>query len=105
VNPADEEPVRFQVLIATQWMDELKAMSAEAERLGRKAEFVASLKELDFRLRCEPHDWGESREYLPVLDLEIRFGVAGLITVWYGVSVAERVVYVKMFRLRGGLEP
>jgi len=56
VNPADEEPVRFQVFIATQWMDELKVMSAEAERLGRKAEFVASLKELDFRLRCEPHD-------------------------------------------------
>jgi len=97
-------PVRFKVLIPRKWMDELKAIAAEATRLGRRAEFVANLKELDFRLRCEPHDWGESRGYLRVLDLEIRFGVVGLITVWYGMNLATRTVYVKTLRLRGGLE-
>jgi hypothetical protein len=97
-------PVRFTVLVPPKWVDALKVMAAGADRIGRRAEFVANLKELDYRLTCEADDWGESREYLPVLDLEIRFGVVGLITVWYAVGVATRAVYVKTVRLRGGLE-
>lgn len=103
MNP--ESPVRFKVFVPARWVDELKAMAAEATRLGRRVEFVANLKELEFRLRCEPQDWGESRGYLRVLDLELRFGVVGSITAWYGVNVATRTVYVKSVRLRGGTSP
>jgi hypothetical protein len=76
-------------------------MAGVATAAGRRDEFLRWLRELDFRLTREPHEWGESREYLPVLQLQIRFGTVGDVTVWYGVNAEARTVYVKRFRLRG----
>lgn len=76
-------------------------MARAASTAGRTAEFVRWLKELDYRLTHEAHEWGESRETLTVLQLEIRFGTVGEITVWYGVNAGTRTVYVKRFRWRG----
>ena len=92
---------RFSIQIPPKWIDELKAMRDEAVLLGRAEEFLKNLKELKYRLSVEPDEWGESREYLPVLQLEMRFGVVGSITVWYGVDVVRQTVIVKSFGLRG----
>lgn len=94
---ADESPNPFRVVISRAQMEELERMAAA----GTGAEFVRWLKELDYRLTREPDEWGESREFLPALQLQIRFGTVGGLTVWYGVRVETRTVYVKRFRMRG----
>ncbi|WP_439630805.1 hypothetical protein [Gemmata sp.] len=93
-------PERFKVFIPGKWMDELRALKAEARRDGWAPELLAAVKELGYRLTVEPDEWGESREYLPVLQLEVRFGVAGVVTVWYAVDVVARSVYVKRIGAR-----
>jgi hypothetical protein len=101
----DDSPGPFRVLISGARMEELDRMTRVATAVGRRGEVLRWLRELDFRLTREPHEWGESREVLPVLQLEIRFGTVGDITVWYGVNVETRTVYVKRFRLRGDRNP
>ncbi len=76
-------------------MEELEQIAEVAHAEGQKDEFLRWLKELDFRLTYEPHEWGKSCEIVPTLQLEIRFGTVGAITVWYGVNTETRTVYVK----------
>jgi len=97
----NEPPKRFQVNISGARMEELDRMADLAKSEGKKDDFLRWLKELDFRLTHEPHEWGESREMLETRQLEIRFGTVGEITVWYGVHAETRTVYVKRFRRRG----
>lgn len=97
----DDSPGPFRVLIPRAQMEALERMADGATAAGRRDEFLRWLRELDYRLAREPHEWGESREVLPVLKLEIRFGTVGEVTVWYGVNVEARTVYVKRFRMRG----
>lgn len=98
---ADESPTPFRVVISRAQMEEQERMAAAATAAGTRAEFVRWLKELDYRLTREADEWGESREVLPVLKLQIRFGAVGGLAVWYGVNVETRTVYVKRFRVRG----
>lgn len=98
---ADESPNPFRVVISRAQLEELERMVTAATAGGARTEFVRWLKELEYRLTREPDEWGESREFLPVLKLQIRFGTVGGLTVWYGVNVETRTVYVKRFRMRG----
>ena len=98
---ADSPAGRFSVLISRVRMEELERMADAAERAGNLPAFVRWLKELDYRLAHEPHEWGESRETLPVIGVEVRVGTVGTITVWYGVNMEARTVFVKRFRTRG----
>lgn len=98
---ADEASPPFRVIIPRARMEELERFADAAAVTGTQIEFVRWLKELDYRLKHEPHEWGESRQFLPILQLEIRFGSVGELTVWFGVNVETRIVYVKRFRMRG----
>ena len=69
------------------------------------AEFAAAVREIDFRLTVEPHEWGESREYLPYLRVQMRCGTSRIVTVLYGVAEDRDVVFVREFRINRGYVP
>lgn len=73
--------------------------AAWANTNNLRSEYLAALKELDFRLKFEPHEWGEGREWLPELSIRMRCGTCRMITVLYGVDEARRVVHIKQFRI------
>ena len=93
----DPSPGPFRVVISRAQMEALEGMAAVVPR----AEFLRWLRELDYRLSREPDEWGESREFLPAVGLQVRFGAVGRLAVWYGVKAETRTVYLKRFRLRG----
>lgn len=68
-------------------------------------EYLAALKEIEFRLTVEPHEWGESREHLDHLRVQLRCGTSRMVTVLYGVSDARDVVFVKEFRINRKYRP
>lgn len=98
---ADAPAPRFLVSTPGRWADHLRDIAEREVDAGRGPGIAAALTEIDFRLRHEADEWGEGREYLPVLDIQLRVGIVGPVTVWYGVDAARRIVYVKRFRLRG----
>lgn len=92
---------RFNLQIPPAQMDRLRDIATREKAAGRATAMDAVLKELDYRLTCEADEWGESRDYLPVIDFQLRFGVVGPVGVWFGVSEARRIVFVRRFRTRG----
>lgn len=98
---ADPPPDRYRLFVPPVQADRLRDMHDREAAAGRKAAFVAALGEVNFRLIHEPADWGESRNLLPVMEVQIRVGTAGPLTVWYGVNEAKRYVYLQRVRLRG----
>ena len=48
---------------------------------GLLSEFAAAVREIDFRLTVEPHEWGESREFLKHLRVQLRCGTSRMVTV------------------------
>lgn len=65
-------PRRFAVGMSSAQAAQLRSEGAWANESGLLAEYLAAMEEIDFRLRVEPQEWGESREYLPVLRVQIR---------------------------------
>ena len=98
-----DEPTRFRVLMPQVCRDQLRLIADEAGRLDIREAVEASIEEAEYRLQNEANDWGESREYLPVMKLEIRVGFARVLTVWYALDSDNRVVYLRRFHLHGGL--
>jgi hypothetical protein len=99
----DDTPVRYRVTFPDICRDQLREIAAEAARQGVGPEVSAGIREVQYRLSVEADEWGESRGYLPVLQLDLRVGIAHILTVWYAVNVAERLVVVQRFHLHGGL--
>lgn len=81
--------------------DRLRDFAVRETRAGRRAEAQAALRELDYRLTYEADEWGESRDYLPTIRVQMRFATAGPISVWFGVDEANRFVQVREVRFRG----
>jgi hypothetical protein len=77
----------------------LVAGAETAIRLGERDNYLAALKELDFRLSEDADEWGESRETLEALDIEMRCGTCRVITALYGVHRSKPLVFVKTLRL------
>lgn len=93
-------PVRFRVSIDGPPTDQIRAFGAAAKAAGRLADFNAVMREIDYRLKYEADEWGESRDYLPAMKLQMRFGTVGPVSVWYSVHDEEREVFVREFRFR-----
>ena len=98
-------PRRFQVGASTAQRELLKAEAVWAIANGCAAEFVAALKEIEFRLAVEPNDWGESRERLPVLRVQMWCGTSRMVTVLYGVAEDRDVVFIREYRVNHGWKP
>ena len=98
-------PRRYKVGISAAQSDQLSAERSWAEASGLLGEYVAALKEIEFRLTVEPQDWGESREYLPELRIQMRCGTSRMVTVLYGVAEDADTVFVKTFRINRSYTP
>lgn len=96
---------RFTVGISAAQRESLKAEAVWAVASGLDAEYVAALKEIEFRLTVEPHEWGESREFLNHLRVQNRCGTSRMVTVLYGVAEDRDVVFVREFRINRRWRP
>jgi hypothetical protein len=102
---SESPPRRFTVGTSAAQRELLKTEAARAIANGLAAEFVAALKEIEFRLTIEPNDWGESRERLPALRIQMRCGTNRMITVLYGVAEDRDVVFVREYRVNRNWKP
>ena len=97
-----DEPVRYRVLFPDVCREQLREIAREAARLDIGPEIKACLELAEYRLKHEANDWGESREYLSEMKLELRVGFARILTVFYALDSDNRIVYLRRFRLHGG---
>jgi hypothetical protein len=99
------DPRRFRVDLSQTHREALTAERDWAAANGRLSDFGAALREINFRLTVEPHEWGESREYLPYMRVQMRCGTSRMITVLYGVAEERDVVFVREFRVNRRWKP
>lgn len=102
---AELPPRRFTVGASAAQREHLRVETLWAIASGRAAEFAAALREIEFRLTVEPHEWGESREYLPVMRVQMRCGMSRMVTVYYGVAEDRDVVFVREYRVNRNWKP
>jgi hypothetical protein len=95
----NESPDRFQVAISIAQQEQLVNEDKWASQHGLREEFRTALRELNYRLTTEANDWGESRELLHELNVQMRCGTSRMITVLFGVDEARKKVFVKEFRI------
>ena len=76
-----------------------------ARENGRLDEYKVALREIDYRLSVEPDEWGESREFLEHIRVQMRCGTSRMVTVLYGVDGPHRSIWVKEFRLNRNYRP
>ena len=98
-------PRRFEISTSAAQREMLKTEAVWAVANDLDADYVAALKEIEFRLTVEPQDWGESREYVSVIRVQMRCGTSRMITVLYGVHKDHDVVFVKEFRINRKYKP
>ncbi|MBY0461037.1 MAG: hypothetical protein K2V38_27260 [Gemmataceae bacterium] len=101
----EEAPRRYKVALSGTQADYLKSEAAWARAKGVLKEYVAALKEIEFRLTIEPADWGESRERMAEARVQMRCGTSRMVTVLYGVAEDRDVVFVKEFRVNRDYQP
>lgn len=94
-------PDRFRYHLTGAQTDQVRDYAAREIAAGRGAEVTAAYREIDYRLRFEADEWGESREYFAAMKLQVRFGTAGPVSVWYSVHAEVPEVFVREFRFRG----
>ncbi len=99
------ESGQFKVSISAKEFQKLKSWGEWAKSNHVLDEYLAALKTIDYRLAFEPAEWGEPKYSLRKLKLDVRFGTVKMLNVWYGVSLARRVVYVKVFQFRADYPP
>jgi hypothetical protein len=93
-------PKRFRVAISEAT---LKTITAWGMRFRANAvthrDFLAGLREMNYRLEFEADEWGESRERIETMRLEMRVGTCRMLTVIYGIHEQSRTVIVKRINL------
>lgn len=102
---SDPSPRRFKVSMSAAQIEQLRAEADRSQAIGLYDEYAAAMREIEFRLTVEPNDWGESRERLPVLRVQLRCGISRMITVLYGVSEERDIVFVREYRVNHRWKP
>jgi hypothetical protein len=76
-------------------------IGSELDRLGRKAAslqllepYLAALRTMHESLSHDPANWGEYKNHLPDLALNVYHRVQGMISIHYAVDESRRRVYV-----------
>ena len=57
---------------------------------GLRDEFLAALREVNYRLTYEADEWGESREIFQELSIQMRCGTSRMITVLFGAHETKK---------------
>ena len=96
---------RFTVAIPERELNKLVEWRAWAIEKGLTSEYLATLKELDYRLEFESDEWGESREYLDGMSVQMRWAACRMVDVLFGVHAESNVVIVKRFSLNRSYKP
>jgi hypothetical protein len=102
---ADPSPDRYSVNIPAVIRERFLLEADWARPRGLLDDLRAALREIELRLAVEPLDWGESRETLEHLGLQMRCGMSRMVTVLYGVSERHRAVFVKDLRYNRNYRP
>ena len=95
-DEGDEQPFRIDQSAAV--VAEIRRAMELARSQGRLRLFGQALKWVYEELERTPRQFGESRGYLEGLDLWLRIGFAGPLSVQYGVHFGERRVFLQRFR-------
>lgn len=76
-----------------------RGLIAVARQRGMLAEFVRAGDWIVSELERTPLEFGESRDYLPHLQLRPRVAFVDPLTVWFAVHEAQPLVFIRGFRL------
>jgi hypothetical protein len=61
---AEQPSGTYKVCCAQKDLEQLRALSAKAESLGFRQEFLAALKTINHKLATEPLTWGDPQYHL-----------------------------------------
>jgi hypothetical protein len=92
----------FQVSQSRRVLDEFRRVLDLARERGILPMTLRASRWVVEELTRTPMEFGESREYLPRLDLHMRIGFAGPVYVEFAVNLPNRVVFIRRFGLSGG---
>jgi hypothetical protein len=71
----------------------------QAEALGLRDDFLATLTAINRNLTERPTTWGDPQYPLRQLGLTVYHGIHRLLHVYYAVDEARRIVYVQSFEI------
>jgi hypothetical protein len=97
MNPPGEAP--WTISCSKVVLDALREVRRSAHQGGIEPQFLAALREINDRLRFDPHIFGEPYKELRAARLQLRLGVIGPLSVVFGVHEEQHVVFVRGFVL------
>ena len=93
-------PRDYRVSHSQLTMEEFRQILDLAWSRGILRRVVSASRWILEELALTPMEFGESREYLPHLDLHLRIGFAGPVQVEFAVNLPNRIVFIRRFGLR-----
>jgi hypothetical protein len=91
----------FQVAHSQRAVQEFRTLLDSARDRGILPLTLRASRWILEELARTPMEFGESREYLQHLDLHLRIGFAGPVSVEFAVNLPNRMVFIRRFALRG----
>ncbi len=85
---------RYRISTSGATAEQLRAMMAESERIGRELETVRALRRIVEELKRTPSEFGESREGTDPERLQMRIGCVEPVWVVFGVHEPSRTVFI-----------
>lgn len=90
----------YEVISSAKVTAEFKTLLRETRDRGLLASILPAARWIMDELARTPMSFGESRVYLPHLELHLRVGFAGRLMVEFAVHEVSRKVFIRRFRLR-----
>jgi hypothetical protein len=92
------DEVLYQLSYSSNCADQLKRVLIGAREAGRWHLAKSAVEWIKYELVHTPHAFGESREWLPAIRLQMRIGFARPISCIFGIDDEHRIVFIKRFR-------
>jgi len=89
----------YRVVCSEAIRRQLKLWGDRARASGTVKEYVEALKSIEAPLCRDPLTWGDPLYHFSQFDMLVCRGIHGPLLVEYGVNQAERVVFVREYRL------
>jgi hypothetical protein len=96
------KPAPYRVIGAEVVREALRGLKRLADVAGERDKFLTSANRIVERLGTDPLVFGEPRFDLQHLQLQVRVGVYGNLTVQYAVDEERHIVYILKLMLFGG---
>jgi hypothetical protein len=99
MQPGEHPP--YRVIGAERVVNTLRGLKRLADAAGEGSKFLSSAKRIIDRLATDLLEFGEPRFDLQHMQLQVRVGVYGNLTVQYAVDEERHIVYILKFMLYG----